>query len=74
MQQQIVFLIGPVHTVGALEARLFSTFVLYVSLQRALVFVFVPAVHAFIQCPPRLTAAQPRRAITQYIRSVQLCN
>lgn len=33
VQQQIVLLIGPVHTVGALEARLFPTFVLYVPLQ-----------------------------------------
>lgn len=77
MQQQIVLLVGPVHAVRALEAGLFPTFVLNVPLQGALVFVFVPAVHALIQSPLRFNAAQTgrtQRAITQYIRSVQLCN
>lgn len=74
VQQEIVLLVGSVHTIGTLEARLLPAFVLNVPLQRALVLVFVPAIHALIQCPPGLTAAQPGISITQYIRSVKLCN
>lgn len=57
VQQQVVLLVGPVHAVRALEARLLSALVLYMPLQRALVLVFVPAVHAFVHRPPALTPA-----------------
>lgn len=74
MEQQVVLLIGSVDAIRALETRLFPTLVLYVSLQGALVLVLIAAVHALVQRPPGLAAAEPGRPITQHIRRVQLCN
>lgn len=76
VEQEVVLLVGAVDAVRTLEAGLLPALVFDVSLQGALVLVFVTAVDALVQSPPDLGGdAQSGRAVPHYrIRIVQVRN